>query len=186
MHMSEKYKVVDSTRPTFVTLTIIDWVDLFTRKRYCKVLDDALNYCILEKGLIVHAYVYMSSHIHIIVTTKENNLSLIVQNFKRHTTKMFLKEIKSSGESRKAWLLNKFGYAADRIKRNSNYKIWKDGFHPIILDTNEKIIQKVNYIHYNPVDAEICFNEIDYVNTSFMAYTDEPSYELNIYVVPLF
>ncbi len=63
--MSEKYKVVDSSRPTFITLTIIDWLDLLTRKRNCKAIDESLNYCIKEKGLIVHAYVYMSRHIQV-------------------------------------------------------------------------------------------------------------------------
>ena len=66
--MSGKYKVIDSTVPTFVTITVVDWVDLFVRPVYCNILDDSLNYCIKEKGLSVHAYVYMSSHIHLIVT----------------------------------------------------------------------------------------------------------------------
>ncbi len=171
--MSEKYKVIDSSRPTFITLTIIDWVDLLTRKRYTKVLDESLNYCIEEKGLIVHAYVYMSNHIHLIVSSKSNDLSKIVQSFKRYTTKQFILLINESGESRKEWLLNKFSFAADRIKRNKNYKIWKDGFHPVLLDTNEKIAQRVNYIHKNPVEAGICFHQSDYVNSSYLMYTDE-------------
>ena len=33
--MSEKYKVIDSTVPTFITITVVDWVDLFTRPVYC-------------------------------------------------------------------------------------------------------------------------------------------------------
>jgi len=49
--MSQRYKVIDSNQPTFVTLTIIDWVDLFIRPVYFNVLDDSLNYCITHKGL---------------------------------------------------------------------------------------------------------------------------------------
>jgi len=56
--MSDKYKVIDSTVPTFITITIVDWVDLFIRPIYCNILDESLNYCIKEKGLSVHAYVY--------------------------------------------------------------------------------------------------------------------------------
>ena len=29
--MPAKYKIIDNTEPTFVTITVIDWVDLFTR-----------------------------------------------------------------------------------------------------------------------------------------------------------
>jgi len=59
--MSEKYKVIDSTTPTFITITIVDWLDLLVRPIYCNILDESLNYCIQEKGLSVHAYIYMSS-----------------------------------------------------------------------------------------------------------------------------
>ena len=60
--MSEKYKVIDSTVPTFITITVVDWLDLFTRPIYCTIIDDSLNYCIKEKGLSVHAYIYDESH----------------------------------------------------------------------------------------------------------------------------
>ncbi|ADV48982.1 hypothetical protein Celal_1675 [Cellulophaga algicola DSM 14237] len=45
--MSQRYEVIDSTVPTFVTITLIDWVDLFIRPTYFKILDDSLNYCTL-------------------------------------------------------------------------------------------------------------------------------------------
>lgn len=49
--MSEKYKVVDSTQPTFITITVVDWVDVFIRIEYFRILNDSLNYCIENKGL---------------------------------------------------------------------------------------------------------------------------------------
>ncbi len=72
--MSEKYKVIDSTAPTFITITVVDWVDLFVRPVYCNILDESLNYCIKEKGLSVYAYVYMTSHVHLIATAFEGDL----------------------------------------------------------------------------------------------------------------
>jgi hypothetical protein len=85
--MSEKYKVIDSTVPTFVTITIVDWVDLFTRPVYCNILDESLNYCIKEKGLSVHAYVYMKSPIHLIVTAFDGELQNVIRDFKKFTSK---------------------------------------------------------------------------------------------------
>ena len=32
--MSEGYKIRDQTLPHFVTATVVDWVDVFTRKNY--------------------------------------------------------------------------------------------------------------------------------------------------------
>ena len=160
--MPEKYKVIDSTVPTFMTTTVVDWVDLLTRPIYNNILDDSLNYCIEEKGLSVHAYVYMTSHIHLIATAPDGELENIMRDFKKYTSKKLIAAIKEHPESRREWLLRKFSYEAQTTGRAKNYKLWQDGFHPVILDTLEKIEQRVNYIHYNPVEAQIVFHQRNY------------------------
>ena len=121
--MSERYKVINSQTPTFVTITITGWIDLFIRRAYTKILDDSLNYCIKNKGLIVHAYVYMTSHIHLIISSKNTDLAAIIRDFKRHTSKELIIAIKDINESRREWLLNKFRYKAKRSGRTKNYKL---------------------------------------------------------------
>ena len=97
--MSENYKVIDSTVPTFITITVVDWVDLFVRPIYCSIIDDALNYCIKEKGLSVHAYVYMTSHLHLIVTAFDGELQNVVRDFKKFTSKKLVAAIVAHPES---------------------------------------------------------------------------------------
>jgi hypothetical protein len=80
--MSEKHKVIDITTPTFITITLVDCVDLLVRPIYCNILDESLNYCIKEKGLSVHAYVYVSSHIHLTVTAFDGELQNVIRDFK--------------------------------------------------------------------------------------------------------
>ena len=48
--MSEKYKVIAHDQPHFITLTIVGWVDLFTRPVYTNIIDESLNFCIESKG----------------------------------------------------------------------------------------------------------------------------------------
>ena len=184
--MSERYKVINSDTPTFITITVTGWVDLFVRKIYSNILDDALNYCIKNKGLKVHAFVYMTSHVHLIVSSTENELQNIVRDFKKHTSKELIKAIKGTHESRREWLLNKFSYEAKRSGRTSNYKLWQDGFHPVILDTNNKVSERLNYIHYNPIDAGFVVNERDWVNSSYLAYEEEDYKLSNVPIITLF
>ena len=35
--------VINSEVPTFVTITVTGWVDLFVRRVYSNIIDDALN-----------------------------------------------------------------------------------------------------------------------------------------------
>ena len=183
--MSEKYKTINSSCPTFITLTIVGWVDLFIRKQYVEILDNTLNYYIQNKGLNVHAYVYMTSHIHLIVSSEKIEIQDFVRDFKKYTNMELIKAIKEIPESRREWLLNKFNFEAKRTGRAKNYKLWQDGFHPVILDTNKKREGRIKYIHYNPIDAGFVSQEQDWLNSSFIAYTEE-NFLLNVKIEPLF
>jgi putative transposase len=60
--MSEKYKAKQIGELYFITVTVVDWVDLFTRPIYKEVIIDSLKYCQQAKGLNIHAYVIMPNH----------------------------------------------------------------------------------------------------------------------------
>jgi REP element-mobilizing transposase RayT len=169
--MSEKYKVLDNSKPNFITMTVIDWVDLFTRKQICSIIDDSLNYCIKEKGLVVYAYVYMPSHLHLLVASRDKPIPAIVRDFKSFTAKKIIKSFDFFHESRRYWLMKKFNYAGTRIKRNEENKIWKDGFHPLLIDKSDSITRVIDYIHQNPVEAGFIFKEEDWVNSSARFYS---------------
>jgi REP element-mobilizing transposase RayT len=171
--MSNKYKVRNPEGIYFITLTVVDWVDLFTRPVYKHIIIDSLEYCIENKGLVIYAYVIMSNHLHLLVSSdKENPLENTMRDFKKFTSKRFIEAIKENAESRREWLLKKFGFAAKRTVRGKDYKVWKDGFHPIEMYNREVLEQKLNYIHENPVTSEVVVNEEDYKFSSAITYAD--------------
>ena len=172
--MSEKYKVGDSEIPHFITTTIIDWVDLFTRSIYKDLVLESLQHCITQKGLIVYAYCIMPSHLHLITATNGKlKLPEIIRDFKKYTSKQLIAHINHVSESRRFWLLKKFAYAANRGKRGSKYKVWQDGFHPEELINNEMMQQKLDYIHQNPVKDGFVFKAEDWVYSSASFYSGE-------------
>src|SRR6266536_2944036 len=141
----DKYSISDKAGCYFVTFTIIHWIDIFSRKEYRDIIVDSLNYCIAEKGLVVYAWVIMSNHVHLIITTKDDdarpddpvgrgNISDIIRDLKKYTSKQIAKAIETIGESRREWLLNAMSKEAKRIGRAVNYKLWKDDNHAICID----------------------------------------------------
>ncbi len=96
----------------FVTFTVVEWVDVFTRSRYADILIDSLKYCIDEKGLQLHAYVIMSNHVHLIISRNgKPTLSEIVRDFKKYTSMQIKNSIEKEPESRRNWMLWIFGQA---------------------------------------------------------------------------
>lgn len=67
--MSEKYKFRDPMGVYFVTLTTIGWVDVFTRPELKHVVVKSLKHCQKEKGLLIHAWCLMTSHLHKMIST---------------------------------------------------------------------------------------------------------------------
>ena len=108
------------------------------------------------------------------------NYRILSGTLKKYTSKTLVEAIKNTNESRRDWLLNKFAFEAKRSGRTSNYKLWQDGFHPVILDSNEKIDQRINYIHNNSVKAGFVRCQRDFINSSYLACEDENYNLLNV------
>lgn len=151
--MPTGYQINDQTGLYFLTFQVVDWVDIFTRDKYNKIIIASLEFCIQKKGLIVWAYVIMSNHVHIILSSKMGQLSDTIRDFKRFTSTSILKAIDTPKESRKDWMLKRFEFAARRHRRNSHYQFWRHDNHAVELVSNKFIVQKCNYIHNNPVRA---------------------------------
>ncbi|HAW52998.1 MAG TPA: transposase [Flavobacteriales bacterium] len=167
----DRYLIRDQEAIYFLTFTVIDWVDIFSRKEYRFILTDSLNHCIAHKGLTVFAWVIMTNHMHLIVKAgKGNNLSSIIRDYKKFTAKTIISRMHEIAESRREWLLNKLRYAGNRLTRITNYKFWKDDNHAIVLDSTELMEQKINYIHNNPVVDMIVEEAEQYIFSSAKDY----------------
>lgn len=135
----------------FLTLTIVDWVDIFTRPVYKHLIVDSLNYSIAQKGLKVYCWCLMSNHLHLIAGAEnEESLSDILRDFKKFTSKAIIDAIKVVPESRRDWMLNIFWYAGKNNKKIKNYKVWQDGNDAKEIHMTEFLEEKMEYIHNNP------------------------------------
>jgi REP element-mobilizing transposase RayT len=168
--MSEKYKFRDSAGIYFVTTSVVGWVDLFTRREMKHVIIDSLLFCQKEKGLVIHAWCLMPSHLHMIVSTNGELLQDIMRDFKKFTSRELVRTIKLINESRRSWMLELFSEVADHLKRVSGYKVWQDGTHPMQLTSEDSIRRALNYIHNNPVVDETVDEPQEYSYSSARDY----------------
>ncbi|AKQ46253.1 transposase [Rufibacter radiotolerans] len=153
--MSTKYKTHNQDGIYFISIATVEWVDVFTRREYCEIIVDSLRYCIEHKGLVLHAWVIMPNHHHLIASsTDDKPLAAILRDFKKFTATKLLTAIhENPQESRKRWLQWIFESNGRRNPNNTHQQFWQHSNHPIELDTILLMGQKLGYLHQNPVEA---------------------------------
>lgn len=157
----------------FVTLTIMGWIDLFSRRCYRDIVVENLKQCQKNMGLEIFVYVVMSNHIHMIARRNGADLNELLGRFKSFTAKKFLKEIEENvQESRKEWLLHQFRFYAKSRENYGLYHVWHYANYATHIYSREVFEQKRDYIHMNPVRAGIVARPEDYIYSS--ACADSP------------
>ena len=151
--MKAGYIIRDQEKPHFITCTVVDWIDVFTRKNYRDIVISSLQYCIKEKGMLLYGFVIMSNHLHLIVQSKDSKLSDLIRDFKKFTAKNILDTIQSDPKSRREWMLERFHKAIETHSRNKSYQFWQYGNHAEEIFTLPFLWDKLNYIHLNPIRA---------------------------------
>lgn len=174
--MPSKYKITDPEGIYFITFAVVEWVDVFTRPDYTTILIDSLQYCIEKKGLILHAWCIMPSHVHMIASATEGfMLSDILRDLKKFSSKKIIEAILDHPkESRRYWMLWLFKQAGERNPNNVHYQFWQQDNHPVGLNTNEMLDQRLNYLHNNPVTAGFVHEPQHYAYSSAADYCDMP------------
>ena len=170
--MSNKYKFHNPDGIYFVSFSVVGWIDIFIRPIYKHILLESLQYCQKEKGLVIYAWIIMSSHVHLIISKKSNVvLQDILRDFKKFTAFKLIGEImQNPQESRKEWILKMLEIHGQSNSNNTKYQFWQQDNHPIELSTNEMLDQRLNYLHNNPVESEFVEKPEEYLYSSARDY----------------
>ncbi|WP_202621863.1 transposase [Pontibacter russatus] len=140
----------------FLTMTVVDWVDVFTRPIYKRIMVEALRYCQQHKGLRLHAWCLMSNHLHMIAAAEEaRNLSDILRDFKQFTSLKMVATIQEEPESRKQWMLHRFEFNAHLHSKVRRCKLWQDSNDAKEIFSNNFLEQKLAIYTRQPVAGRV-------------------------------
>jgi len=103
-----------------------------------------------ERGVTIFGYVILENHLHWIASAKGSlqDLSDQVGRFKSYTARRIIDEMGQRGFST---LLDELRYFKIRHKVDQAYQLWQEGSHPQQIQNDEMLVQKLEYIHANPL-----------------------------------
>ena len=174
--MSDKYKIYEPDKAYFLTLTVVGWIDVFTRKNHKLVIVDSLKYCQENKGLEIFSWCLMPNHLHLIARSSGKELLAdIIRDFKKFTSRKIVNQIIDDPESRRGWMLNYFEYSGKYLKAIRKYKFWQSGNHAKIIYSPKFFYNTLDYIHNNPIKEMIVAKPEDYIFSSARNYAEMDS-----------
>lgn len=150
----------------FWTATINKWQRLLWNGEYKDVIISSLDYLTNKGKIDVFAFVIMPSHIHLIWKTNELNGRETAQgSFLKYTAHEFEKMLRDEGK-----------LASYKVNdSNKEYEFWQRDSLAIHLYSREVALQKLKYIHNNPLAQhwQLAKHPCDY------KYSSARYYELN-------
>ena len=110
---------------------------------------DALVDAATKHGLAIHAYVWMTNHIHLLATPLfENSISKVFQSVGRKYVQYYNYTYKRSGT------------------------LWEGRYRATIVDTEQYFLKLMRYIDLNPVRASMTQHPADYPWSSYAFYAE--------------
>jgi putative transposase len=130
----------------FWTDTIKDWKHLLKRDEYKKMIIDCLKWLVDRNKIKVYGFVIMPNHLHLLWEMIEmNGKEMPHASFNKWTSKNFLNSLQKNHPS----VLSYFS----EVTNERNYRFWQSDALAILVDNENKLVQKLNYIHNNPLNA---------------------------------
>ncbi|PZN76101.1 MAG: transposase [Candidatus Methylumidiphilus alinenensis] len=141
-----RYRVLNGEAPHFMTATVNMWLPLFTRPQTVEIVLDSWRYLQREANFQLYGYVILENHLHLIAASK--NIGHDMQRFKSYTAKEIIEYLQHHGSAR---LLELLAFFKRSHKTETTYQVWEEGNHPQLIESEEVMRQKLDYIHHNPV-----------------------------------
>jgi REP element-mobilizing transposase RayT len=150
----------------FFTATILLWQKLLKQDKYKQIIIDSLDFLVKEQRVKIYGFVIMSNHIHIIW---QGTTLFSLKNTQLSFLKFTAQQIKFDLEKHHPDVLPYFLVET----KDRKYQFWERNALSIDIMSSEVFIQKLNYIHKNPVRAQLCELETDYKYSSAKYFMNE-------------
>lgn len=153
----------------FLTSVTHDRIPVFATDRLKQIACDAFDEARRSGGIDILSYVIMTDHYHMVARSDKRRPSDIARYMNGISARRiidYLKECGFADSLRKLRTLTK--------KREYRHSVWQHNPDSMLITSESMLIQKVNYIHQNPVRAGLVEGPQDYLFSSARIWMERP------------
>ena len=171
--MAHRFLISQDSPSLYITIVTKDRLPVFRNERLKQLLCAAMNEARQSAGFLLFAYVIMIDHLHLL-TNRPSTTSDLLRVLKSLTARRVIDYLK---EKNFASSLAKLQH--QELRRKHKYSLWQVEKNVLPVFSEGMFMQKVNYIHQNPVRAGLVEKASDYRWSSYRMWhgyqlEDEP------------
>jgi REP element-mobilizing transposase RayT len=153
---TERFQISRDSQALYITVVTKDRLPAFQTDLIntitCQALDEARN----SGGVLIFAYVIMPNHMHLL-TDQPNTSADVLRYVKGITARRVIDYLKQKNYQSSLAKLQHVEW-----KREHRYSLWQQEKNVLSIFSEAIFMQKVNYIHQNPVRAGLVERATDY------------------------
>jgi len=171
-----RYRVLQGDAPHFLTCTVLNWIPLFTRPDTAEIVLDAIRYRQQNLGWRLYGFVILENHLHLVLQARDLGEELM--RFKSYTARCLIDYLEQRRVTR---ILDQLAWFKKRHKCDRKYQLWEEGSHPQLIESEDVLRQKLEYLHNNPVKRGYVDRPADWRYSSARVYAGQPGL-LDVYM----
>ncbi len=154
--MPHRFQISRDSQALFITAVAKDRLPVFQSDAIKAVACRALNEARTSGGFLLFAYVIMLDHLHLLTDCPKSSADVLrfVKGIIGRRVIDYLKE--------NDYLSSLAKLRHEKWKREHTYSLWQQEKNVFSVFSEAVFMQKVNYIHLNPVRAGLVERAIDY------------------------
>ena len=154
--MAHRFLISQDSPVLYITIVTKDRLRAFQTDKMKEVLCLALDEARQSAGFLLFAYVIMLDHLHLL-TSRPSTTPEVLRVLKGLTARRVIDYLKANGYSSS---LSKLQHQ----ERNRNYRfsLWQTEKHVLPVYSEGMFMEKLNYIHQNPVRAGLAEEALEY------------------------
>ena len=141
-----RYRIWEKDQAHFLTCTVVGWIPVFTRAETMDTVLESWRYLQQQRGFQLFGYVILENHLHLVASSPD--LVREMKDFKSFTARRIVDLLETQNVS---VFLDQLAWRKARHKTESQHQLWQEGSHPQQIQSEEMMLQKLEYIHQNPV-----------------------------------
>jgi len=150
MSVSRRYSAPDQLQ--FITSSVYGRLKLFDSYRPRLMFVEVLRECRQELGFLLIGWVLMPEHFHFPIKPEPaESSSRLLQELKKRTAQRVVSVLtENQGHAWCRKMLNGLRLPPS-VHSDSRYRVWQRRFYPYGVYSEKKRLEKLNYMHNNPV-----------------------------------